>query len=67
MARHRVGLLVLQGEDEERNRGLGEEGWDTGAAEEKANQPCENSGEWPLATSLVGSRVAGEGLGVSSH
>jgi hypothetical protein len=36
MARHRVGLLVLQGEDEERNRGLGEEGWDTGAAEDSA-------------------------------
>ena len=39
---------------------------DTEAAGEKANQPRENSDEWPLATSLTGPGVAGEGLGVLS-
>lgn len=30
---------------------------------EKANQPCKNWSRWPLATSLIGPEVAGEGLG----
>jgi hypothetical protein len=33
---------------------------------ERANEPCENLGMWPLTTSTVGPGVAGKGLGVSS-
>jgi len=40
------------------------EGWDAGAAGEKANQTSENVAGWPLATSLIGPGVAVEGLGV---
>lgn len=46
--------------------GLQEEGWDTGAAGDKVNQPCEILDKWPLVTSLTGPRVAVEGLGVPS-
>ena len=35
---------------------------DVGAAGDKANQPCEISGKWPLATSLIGPGLAREGL-----
>lgn len=42
------------------------EGWDIGAAGQKAMQPCENLGEWPLDTSLIGPVVAGKCLGVPS-
>ena len=41
-------------------RGEGEK-----AAGKKAKQPCKNSGKWPLGTSPIGHKVAGEGLGVS--
>ena len=50
-----------------RTPGLGEEGWDEGAAGDKANQPCKILGRWPLATFLIGPGVAGEGLGVPSR
>lgn len=43
-----------------------EEGWHRGVAREKVNQTCEDLSEWPLATSPVGSEVAGEGLEVPS-
>ena len=39
--------------------GLGEEEWDSVAAGDKANQPCEFSGKWPLATSLIGPGAVG--------
>jgi hypothetical protein len=41
-------------------------GMDVGAAGDRANQPCEISSKWPLATSLIGPGVAEEGLGVPS-
>lgn len=40
---------------------------DTVEAEDKAIQPCDFSGKWPLATSPTGPRVAGEGLRVPNH
>jgi len=42
------------------------EGWGVGPTEEKANQPCENSGGWPQTTSPIGPAVAEESLGVPS-
>lgn len=34
--------------------------------QERVNEPCKNSGRWPLATSSIGPRVAGEGLELPS-
>ena len=53
------------GETDRHNSGE-KDGTDKGAAGEKANQPCENSGGWPLATSLIRPGVAEEGLRVPS-
>jgi hypothetical protein len=53
-----------KGVQKERIIVTGGEGWDAGAAAEKANQPCKNSGKWPLATSPIGLREAEGGLGV---
>ena len=39
---------------------------DAGMVGNKADQPCETSGKWPLATSPIGPGVAGEGLGLPS-
>lgn len=37
---------------------------DIGCSADKAKEPCEISGKWPLATSLIGHGVAGVDLGV---
>jgi hypothetical protein len=34
---------------------------------DKANQPCEISGKWPVTTSPTGPRVRGRGLDVPRH
>ena len=47
-------------------RGLGEEEEVAVVAGDKANQPCEFLGKWPLAPSPIGLGVAGEGLGFRS-
>jgi hypothetical protein len=51
---HGTGPVGCKGKGAKRNREkspwLGEVGWDTGSAGDKANQPCEISGKWPLAT-----------------
>lgn len=39
------------------------DGMDAGVAGDKASQPCEISGRWPLPTAQIGAGVAGEGLG----
>ena len=39
---------------------------DVGAAGDKANESYKNLDKWPRAISLIGPRVAGDGLGVPS-
>lgn len=60
MVEHRVGHRVLQVGHSE-NQGTENEGGGTVVAGEKAMQPCEFWGKWPLVISSIGPRVAGKG------
>lgn len=70
MTGHGMGQLELCDLGQKRNwrdsRWPWAEEWNTVVAGDKAKQPSEISGKWPLATSLIGPGVAGEGLGVPS-
>ena len=70
-----AGTLGCRREEETQDHhgevGLGSRGGsgqmkDIRPAGDKSNQPCEISGKWPLATSLIGPWVAGKGSAVPS-
>lgn len=54
------------GEEKEKLACSGGIWMDIGAARNKANEPCKNSGKWPLAISSIGHGVTRGDLRVSS-
>jgi hypothetical protein len=61
------GAMMQEGVGDRGPPWLGGERWmDMGAAGDRASEPWESLGKWPLSTPLIWPRVAGEGLGVPS-